>query len=174
MRPLLTTAMTLAFLVLVSSLAATKPGCAGTIINACGKFSFSVPDDWRKSTEDDELTVEQTAYESRDGNLYVVAGPLADKTATLTDEDVVEFLDEQFDRMKVTSDKKETIDKFQVRILEGTGSDDGDAIVFKGIALDTGTETGVLMVVVSGAARDMEQTDNVALIDRMLRSIRPH
>lgn len=174
MRPLLTTLTTIALLVFASTLATTKPGCAGTIINACGKFSFSVPDDWKESKEDDELSVEHTAFESRDGSLYAVAGPLSDKTATLTDDDVQEFLDEQFDKMKVTSDKKEMLDKYQVRFLEGTGTDDGDAVVFKALALDTGTATGVLMVVVSGSAKDMEQTDSAAAIDRILRSLRPH
>jgi hypothetical protein len=175
MRPFLTTATTIALLVFaVSTFAATKPSCAGTIINACGKFSFSVPDDWKESKEDVDLGVEHTAFENRDGSLYVVAGPLRDKTATLTDEDVHDFLDEQFDRMKVTSDKKDMLGKLQIRLLEGTGTDDGDPVVFRALALDTGTAVGVLIVVVSGAARVMDQGDNKAAIEKILRSIRPH
>jgi hypothetical protein len=170
MRSFVTGVATLAFLIVASTLASTKPSCAGTIINACGKFSFWVPDDWTVTKDAD--SVEQTSFESKDGSLSVLVGPLADRNASLSDEDVTDFVDEEFDDMKVTSDKKDTVEKFNVRLVEGTGTDDGEAIAFKMLALDTGTDDGVLAIVVSGDPRDMARAETQAVIDRILRSVR--
>jgi hypothetical protein len=172
MRSFVTSVTTLAFLVLASSLALTKPSCAGTVINACGKFSFWVPDDWRAAKEGTG-NVERTAFESKDGNLYVLVGSLPDKEAVLSDEDVTDFVDEEFDDMKVTSDKKDTVEKMDVRLLEGTGVDEGESIVFKLLALGAGSDDGVLAIVVSGSPKDMARPENQATIDRILRSLRP-
>lgn len=172
MRSLVTSVTTLAFLVLASTLAATKPSCAGTIINACGKFSFWVPDDW-KVTKDATGSVERTAFESKDGNLYVLVGPVESREAVLTDEDVTDFADEEFDDMKITSDKKDKVEKMDVRLVEGTGTDEGESIAFKMLAVEAGTDEGVLVIVVSGAPSDMARPENQATIDKILRSLRP-
>jgi hypothetical protein len=172
MRSFVTSVTTLAFLVLASSLALTKPSCAGTVINACGKFSFWVPDDWRAAKQGTG-NVERTAFESKDGNLYVLVGSLADKEAVLSDEDVTDFVDEEFDDMKVTSDKKDTVEKMDVRLLEGTGVDEGESVAFKLLALGAGSDDGVLAIVVSGSPKDMARPENQATIDRILRSLRP-
>jgi len=172
MRPLVTSLTTLTFLVLASTLAATKPGCADTVINACGRFSFWVPDDWTMK-EQDPVNVEQSMFESRDGNLYVLVGPLPDKSAELSDDDVTDFVDNEFDDMKVTSDKTDKLEKMDVRLVEGTGTDEGDPIVFKLLALDAGSDKGVLVLVVSGSAKDMARTANQATIEKILRSFKP-
>jgi len=172
MRSLVTSVTVLAFLVLASTLGATKPSCAGTIINTCGKFSFWVPDDW-KVTKEGTDSVERTSVESKDGTLSVLVGPLPDKTAVLTDEDVTDFVDEEFDDMKVTADKRDMVEKFNVRLLEGTGTDEGEAIVFKMLALDAGVDGGVLAVVISGEPKDLGRAENQATIEKILRSVRP-
>lgn len=169
MRSLITSVTTVAFLVFAGTLAATKPGCAGTVINACGNFVFWVPDDWTMDKDVD--SVEQSAFDSKDDDLYVVSGPLADKTADLSDDDVTDFADEQFDDMKVTSDKTDKMDDMDIRLVEGTGMDDDDPIVFKMLALDTGS--GVLVVLVSGDAKNMALDANQPIIDRILHSLRP-
>lgn len=172
MRSLVTSVTTLAFLVLASTLASTKPSCAGTIINACGKFSFWVPDDW-KVTKDGMSSVERTTFDSKDENLHVLVGPLVDKDVALSDEDVTDFADEEFDDMKVTSDKKDTVEKLDVRRVEGTGTDEGEPIVFKLLAMEAGSDGGVLAIVVSGSPSDMARPENQATIDRILSSLRP-
>ena len=172
MRSMIASATIGALLVLTSTLAMTKPGCASTVINACGKFSFWVPDDWKESRMGPPKGGERTAFESKDGSLYVLAGALEDRSAILSDEDVTDLIDEEFDDLKITSDKKETLEKFDVRLIEGTGKDAREAIIFKALALDSGTERGVVMVVVSGSPSDMAEEG--ATIEKILRSLRPH
>ena len=159
MRSLLTSATTIALLILASALAATKPSCASTVINACGKFSFWVPDDW-KAWRGARVSVEESVFESGDGNLYVSVGPLSDKSAELTDDNVKAYVEEFYKDVKVTSDKKDVIEKFQVRLMEGRAKEDGDPISFKLLALDPGTDEGVLLVVVSGAPRGTYPVDS--------------
>jgi hypothetical protein len=173
MRSVLTSVTTLALLVLATTLAATKPGCAGTVINVCGKFSFWIPDDW-KAASYGEAKAERSTFESPDATLYVLVGPLTDKDADITDEDVTDFADEELDEMKVTSDTRDTLEKFNVRLVEGTGIDEGDPVIFRMLALDPGTTEGVLAVMVYGDARTMNRAENRATIERILRSVRPH
>ena len=171
MRSFVTSVAGLALLVFASTLASTKPGCAGTLINVCGKFSYWVPDDWRKYAT---TTSERSAMENPDQTLYVMAGPLSDKDSDLSDEDVQDFADEELDDMKVTSDKRDTLEKFNIRLIEGTGVDEGDAVVYKLLALDPGSTEGVLAIIVYGSARAMAKPENQELVERILRSLRPH
>lgn len=172
MRSIAASVATLAFLVLATSLAATKPGCAGTIVNVCGKFSFWVPDDWKMTKEGD--SAERTTYDSPDGNISLLVGPIAEKDADLSDEEVTDFADEELDEMKVTGDKLDTVEKFKVRLVEGTGEDEGDPVVFKMLALDPETDDTVLAIIIYGSARNMEKSENQATIDKILRSLRPN
>jgi hypothetical protein len=172
MRSLATSLATLSFLILATMLAATKPGCASTVINACGRFSFWVPDDWTM-TKENPVNVERSTFESRDGNLYVLVGPLPDKSAELSDDDVTDFVDEEFDDMKVTADKTTKLDNMDVRLVEGTGTDEGDPIMFKMLALDGGSDEGVLVAVVSGSAKDMARSANQSMIEQILHSLKP-
>ncbi len=171
MRSVVTSVTTLAFLVLASTLAMTKSSCAGTVINACGKFSFWIPDDWTMS-KGDFAKVDQSAFESKDGNLFLLVGPLPDKSSELSDDDVTDFVDEAFDDMKVTSDKKDTIEKMDVRIVEGTGTDEGEPIEFKMLAIDAGSDRGIFVALISGSPKDMGRSANQDMIQKILRSLR--
>jgi hypothetical protein len=131
-----------------------------------------VPDDWKVSKDSGGGT-ERSTYESPDGNLYVLVSPLADRNADLMDEDVTDFVDEELDDMKVTSDKREKLEKYDVRLLEGTGADEGDAVIYKALALDPGGAEGVIIAVVYGERSQMRKTENEVVIDRILRSLRP-
>jgi hypothetical protein len=168
MRLLITT---LVFAALTSTFAATKPSCASTVINVCGKFSFWVPDDWKATKDSDNVA--RTTFDSADGNLSVIAGPLSEEDADLTDDDVLDFADEELDEMKVTSDKPDTYEKFDVRLVEGTGQDDGDDVVFKMLALDPNGDGTVLAVLIYGSEADMKKPSNQAAIDQILHGLRP-
>jgi hypothetical protein len=164
--------MGLVLLVLPPALGPTASACAGTIVNVCGKFSFWVPDDWKAVTER-RSSAERTTYQSADGALSVVVGPLADKEANLSDEEVSDSIEEELDDVKVASDKSDKIDNFNIRRMDGTAEDDGDPVIFKALALDPGAAAAVLQVLVYGALEDMNRTDNEAVIERILRSLRP-
>jgi hypothetical protein len=144
---------------------------AGTVTNATGKFTFWVPDDWKETKESGGA--ERTSFDSADGSLSVLAGPLKDKDVELTDEDVLDFADDELDDMKVTTDKRDTIEKHDVRLVEGTGKDNNDPIVFKMLALDPGADDQILVVLVYGGSRAMNRAPNLQNVERMLRSIRP-
>jgi hypothetical protein len=175
MRSLVTSLTTLVLLVLASTFAATKPGCADTVINVCGKFSFWVPDTWR-ATKESLTNAERSTFESGDGNLYAVAGPLLDKTADLSADDVSDFAAEEFTEAKATSDTRDKLENFHIRLVNGTGSLEGESTVyaFKLLALDSGVDQPVLVVLVYGDEASMSRAENQATIERVLRSIRPH
>jgi hypothetical protein len=173
MRSLAISLTSLAFVILASTFAATKPSCADTVVNTCGKFSFWVPDDW-KATKEDDTPIDRLTFESPDGNLSLLVGPLAEKDADLKDEEVTDFADEELDEMKVTGDKNDTVEKFKVRLIEGTGEDEGDPVVFKMLALDPDTDDTVLAIMIYGDTRHMSKADTQATIDKILRSLRPH
>jgi hypothetical protein len=162
-----------AMLVFTSTMALPKLACADTVINVCGKFSFWVPDDWKETK--DAGNAERTSFESPDdGSLFVLVGPLMDKDADLIDEDVVDFVDDELDDMKVTSDKRDVLEKFKVRLVEGTGTDEGDPVAFKLLALDPDSDIPVLAILVYGDARAMNRPASQAVIERILHSLRPH
>jgi len=171
MRSLAVSVTAFAFVILASTFAATKPGCAGTVVNVCGKYTFWVPDDWKATKDSDNPA--RTTFDSADGNLSVVAGPLSEADADLTDEEVTDFADEELDDMKVTGDKFDTLEKFKIRLIEGTGKDEGDAVVFKMLALDPGMDETVLAILIYGSARDIHKAANQATIDKILRTLRP-
>jgi hypothetical protein len=150
--------------------------CAGTIVNACGKFSFWVPDDWKlaKESREGKISAERSTYESADGNLYVLVGPLADRDADLMDEDVTDFIEQELDDMKVASDRRDKLENFNIRLVDGTGEDEGEAVSFKALALDPSATSGVIQILVYGVPADMSKTENEAIVERILRSLRPH
>jgi hypothetical protein len=154
----------------------TALACAGTIVNVCGKFSFWVPDDWKIARESREgkVSAERSTYESADATLYVLVGPLTDRDADLVDEDVKDFVEQELDDVKFASDTRDKIDNFNVRLLSGTGQDEGEPVSFRSLALDPSATTGLLEVIVYGAASDMSKAENEALVERILRSLRPH
>jgi hypothetical protein len=115
MRTFVTSLTALTLLVLASTLAATTLGRADTVINVCGKFSFWVPDGWRE-TKESLKNAERSIFESADATLYVVVGPLPDKFADLSDDDVPDFASEQFSEVKVWSDTRDKLENFHVRL----------------------------------------------------------
>jgi hypothetical protein len=176
MRWLMTGAASLALLIVPPTLAPTLMptalACAGTIVNVCGKFSFWVPDDW-KAAKESKASAERSTYQNADGTLYVLVGPVADRDADLVDEDVKDFIEEEIDDVKFEADTREKVENFNVRLLSGTGQDESDPVGFKALALDPGVTTGLLQVLVYGAPSDMSKTENEAVIERILRSLRP-
>ena len=176
MRWLVTGVAGVAFLVVPPTLAPTPVpialAYAGTIVNEYGKFSFWVPNDW-KMRKDLGGGTERSTYESPDGNVSVLISPLADRSADLEDEDLMEFIDEEIDGMKLTSDKRDKLEKYEIRLLEGTGFDEGDAVIFKAIALDPGTSNGVIEALVYGDPDEMRKAEIAAIVERILLSLRP-
>ena len=174
MRSFVTSLTALTLLVLASTLAATKPGCADTVLNVCGKFSFWVPDGWR-ATKESLTNAERSTFESADATLYVVVGPLSDKTADLSDDDVPDFAGEQFSEVKVTSDTRDKLENFHVRLVNGTGTVEGDTTnyAYKLLAIDPALTEPVLVALVYGDEASMARAENQATIDKILRSLRP-
>jgi hypothetical protein len=171
MRFFVTSITTLFLVIAASTFAATKPTCAGTVVNVCGEFTFWVPDDWKPTKDSDFIT--RTTFDSADGNLSVVAGPLSDTDADLGDEEVSDFADEELDEMAVTADVRGVLEKFSIRLLDGTAQDEGDPVIFKMLALDPGSDHTVIAVLIYGSAEDMNKADNQATIDKILHSLRP-
>jgi hypothetical protein len=148
---------------------APAPAIAATQINGCGKFEVWVPDNWKVAVDGERLTGESD-------DLSVLVGPLADKDADLIDEEVTDFIDEELENMKVTSDRREKLESFDVRLFEGTGRDDEEEedVVFRALALSPNTDNPVIEVLVYGAPELMSKPENQAVTERILRSLRPH
>jgi hypothetical protein len=143
------------------------PPHADKQVNACGRYSIWVPDTWKVTIKNQRLTAE-----SRDNELYMVVAPIEDKTADLLDDDVGDFIDAELDNMKITSDRREKLDGLEARIVEGTGTDDGD-MFFRAVALKPSDDDGVIEMLIYGAPGEMKRPANRAIIDRIVRSFRP-
>lgn len=143
------------------------PALADTQVNAPGKYSIWVPDNWKVTFNNERLDAE-----SRDTEITLVVSSLKDKDADLLDEDVTDFVDDEIDDMKVTSDRRDKLGAFDVRIVEGTGTDDGN-IIFKAVALDPGTNAALIEMLIYGDPAEMKKPANRTAIDRILRSFKP-
>jgi hypothetical protein len=136
-------------------------------INACGKYAIWVPDTWKVYIKNERLTAE-----SRDNDLYMVVAPLEDKTAELLDDDVGDFIDAELDNMKITADRREKLDGLEARIIEGTGTDDGE-MFFRAIALKPSEDDGIIVMLIYGEPGEMKRPTNRTIIDRIVHSFRP-
>jgi hypothetical protein len=129
-------------------------------VHRCPNFSVWLPADWKVKTDEDGLTAESE-------DLSVLAGWLDD--TELKDKDVTEFIEDEIDEAKVTSDQKDKRDDMEVRLMEGTGrdTDEDEDLTFRALAL--GTDDGVIEAVVYGDPDAMKQNESV--IDRILTSL---
>jgi DNA-binding ferritin-like protein (Dps family) len=143
------------------------PAVADALVNACGSYSVWLPDRWRFTIEDDRLTAG-----SRDNKLYLVVAPIEDKSASLLDDDVADFIDDEIEDMKITSDRLERFGGIEARVMEGVGTDDGD-VSFRAIALKPGEDAGVIEMLIYGAPGEMKRLANRAIVDRIIRSLKP-
>jgi hypothetical protein len=140
---------------------------ADTLVNACGSFALWLPDRWKITIKNERVTAE-----SRDNKLYLVVAPLEDKTANLLDDEVAEFIDDELENMRITSDRRERSGGVEVRIMEGTGTDDGDTS-FRAVALKPSEDAGVIAMLIYGPPGEMKRPANRAIVDRIIRSLKP-
>jgi hypothetical protein len=141
---------------------------ADTQVSACGRYSIWVPNNWKITINKQRLTAI-----SRDNEIWLVVAPLSDKDADLLDEDVTNFVKEEIENVKFTSDRRDKLRDFQVRILEGTGDDEGNKIFFKALALDPGGNEAVSELLIYADRAAMSRPANKNIIDRILRSLMP-
>ena len=148
------------------------PAVADTQVNACGRYSLWLPDRWKTTIKNEKLTAL-----SRDNKLHLVVAPLEDKSAELLDSDVGDFIDDELDDMKITSDRREKLAGIEARVMEGTGTNEDDDnesdVSFRAVALQPSGMTGVIEILIYGAPWEMKRPENRAIIDRILRSLKP-
>ncbi len=141
---------------------------AGEQANAAGHFSAWLPDGWVIAQQGNRIV----AHNPPD-TIDVVIGPLKDADADLVDEDVADFVDDEIDDMHVASDTTAKLAGFAARRLEGTGSDEGDAIVFRALALDPGGAAAIIEALVYGDPDVMARPQLQQVVDHILHSLRP-
>jgi uncharacterized protein YbdZ (MbtH family) len=143
------------------------PALADTKVNACGRYSIWVPDSWEVTLKKERMTAE-----SRDNGLYLVVAPIEDKSADLIDDDVVDFIDDELENRKITSDRREKLGGMAARIVEGTGTDNGN-MSFRAVALDPGENEGLIEMLIYAPPGEMKQPAIKAMVDRIVRSFKP-
>ncbi|HLH95088.1 MAG TPA: hypothetical protein VKW08_08215 [Xanthobacteraceae bacterium] len=141
---------------------------ADALTNACGKYAVWVPETWRFTIENEKLTAD-----SRDNRLHLVVTPLKDKSAALLDDDVADFIDNEFDDMKITADRRERQGSVEARVMEGTGMASRFDVLFRAIALKPRENAAILEMLVYGSRGAMGLTESRAILDRILRSFKP-
>jgi hypothetical protein len=141
---------------------------ADTQVSDCGRYSIWLPNNWKVTINKDRLTAI-----SGDDEIWLVVAPLSDKDADLLDEDVTNFVKEEIENVKFTSDRRDKLSNFQVRILEGTDDDEGKKVFFKALALDPGGNEAVIELLVYADRTEMNRPANKNVIDRILRSLMP-
>jgi hypothetical protein len=143
------------------------PAFADTQVNACGRYAIWVPDAWKVTAKNERLTAD-----SRDDELHVIVAPIRDKSADLIDDDVTDFIDSELDDIKITSDRREKSGGIEARVIEGTGTDDGN-ILFRAVTLDPGESEGLIEVLIYGDPGEMKRPANKAIVERIVRSFKP-
>jgi len=136
--------------------------------NAAGKYSIWLPDGWTVKVEGNRIL----AQNPKD-TVEAVVGPLTDADADLVDEDVADFVDDELDSMKVVSDTASKRGGLDVRMLEGTGTDGPDTVIFRAVAVDPNAKDAVIEVVVYGDDDVMDKDDVKATVARILNSLKP-
>ena len=153
---------------LIASLAGAASALAGEYKNPAGKFSIWLPDPWTVRVEGKRIF----AQNPKD-TIEVVVHPLDDPDADLVDEDVADFVDEELDTMKVVTDKPLKHGELNARLLEGTGTDGPDDVVFRALAVDPSANDPVIEVVVYGDDDVMDKDDIKPMVQHILRSLHP-
>jgi hypothetical protein len=139
------------------------PAFAGTQVNGSGKFSIWVPDDW-------EVTFNGKRLSAESDEISLVVGPLADKAAALADEDVRDFVGDELNNIKVSVDRLEKLEGFDIRVLEGTDEDEN---AFRSLALLPRAGERIIEALAYGDPAEMDRPETRSIIDRILRSLRP-
>jgi hypothetical protein len=128
---------------------------AGAQVVACGKLSVWVPDDWT-------VTVSGSGLQAEDGDLTMAAG-------TFT----ADFITDELDSVKTTTDRREKLDQFDVRVLEGTATEEeeDEDVQFRALALDPGGGDPAIAVLIYGSPQNMSKAQST--VERVLHSLRP-
>jgi uncharacterized protein YbdZ (MbtH family) len=143
------------------------PAVADALVNACGRYSVWLPDRWKITIENERVTAQ-----SRDDQLYLVVAPLEDESANLIDDDVADFIGDELEGMKITSDLREKSGAIEARVMEGIGTDDG-AMSFRAIALKPNENAAVIELLIYGPPGEMKRLASRTIVDRILRSLKP-
>lgn len=142
---------------------------ATTQVNGCGRYEIWTPDNWKITLNKDRLEAE-----SPDNEIVLVVAPVNDRSADLLDADTTEFIDNEINEPKVTSDRRDKVGGLEARILEGVGRDNNDPVSFKAVALDPGGFEGLVEMIVYGAPEMMERHTYKTIFEQMLASFKPH
>ena len=143
-------------------------GRAGETAHSAGRFSIWVPDSWTVQAQGDRLI----AHNPND-NIQLVVGPIADKDADLTDEDVRDFVDEELDGMAIAADQMTTHAGRPARQLQGTGDDEDEDVVFQAVAIDPAPGLPVITALLYGETGPMARPEVQQMVARILASFRP-
>ena len=155
-------------LVLCLWLAGTLSAVAGEQSNPAGKFSIWVPDGWVLKMEGKRLVGHNPA-----DTVQIVVGPLKDPDADLVDEDVTDFVDDEIDAMKVTSDAPTKQAGRNARAIEGTGEDDDEDVTFRAIAIDPSEKDPVIVALVYAEDPPWSRPEFQQTVARILKSFKP-
>jgi hypothetical protein len=147
---------------------AADAGTGGVHRHAKAGFDVWLPPAWSVKEAGERFT----AQNPRD-TVEAVVGPLADHDADLTDEDVIDFIDDELDDLKVTSDTPTKLGGVNARLIEGTASDEGDVVIFRAAAIDASDASAVLMALVYGDEEPMTQPNVQTAIKRIFSSLKP-
>jgi hypothetical protein len=150
---------------------------ARELSNDAGKYTAWVPDGWKVEVVGARVTVHD-----KSSGIALIISPLDDRDAEPADEDVVDFVDNELDNVKVTSDRRGRQGKLALRMLEGTAheaqdEDDGKpneyrASNFRLMAIALGEDSDTVVVMAYGEPAALSTKANQALIDRVMGSVR--
>ena len=136
--------------------------------NAKGGYEVWLPPAWVVRENGDHFI----AQNQRD-SVDALIGPLKDHDADLTDEDVVDFIDDELDDLKVVGDSPTKIGGLDARLLDGTGLDGADVVIFKAVAIDPGEGMPVIVALVYGDEELMTQDNVKGAITHIFNSLKP-
>lgn len=149
-------------------LLAAAPAGAAMRDNQVGGFTVLVPDGWVVEDHGPRLIAHNPA-----DTIQLVVGPLADADADLNEVDVLDFVDDELDDMHVTTDRMGQQASKPARFVEGTGTDEGDDVAFRAVAIDPAANRAVIVALVYGESDVAARGQAQAVISRILESFRP-
>lgn len=144
------------------------PARADEVAHPPGRFALWLPPGWPYTPQGERLTAQNPR-----GTVTVVAGPLADRDADLGDSDVIDFIDDELDSMTVESDTATRQRGLPARMIAGSGTDEGDSVTFRAVAIDAAQNSPVTVVLVYGPPAAFGSGGAGPAIDHILASLRP-
>lgn len=154
-------------LLLAAAALVAAPALAQAGVHKIDGLSIWVPSNWATRTGEDRFEAH-----SADEVIYLRA-QIVDlpQKATLANAPLEDIIDDELDDYSLVNDRMDTTGAKPVRIIEGTGKDEGDDVHFRVVAVPASQPTQVLLAMVYAETAAFQYPANIDTMKHILSSL---